>query len=695
MNNINLSEITLSINPLNGTSFKLIEIFSNYGLNTVRVNRYQTNITKLYPNIKFIKSNEDEMFNCDIYIHTSFTDFLEISKKLINLKCQHIISFVKGLYVFNYTHLTYYNEIKYENYDVILNFNISNCNNLILTLDECRNNYNIGGYVLLKPHNLKLEVLKKDQNTFVLKYEGEFSKFMKLHYMIPNYEINQKQNIYDCIHNSLYDLDNVNFTELTYLIEFAINNSKKRIVNHLSYLNTLCALKCFDSISNEYTNRYNKNQIWFHKSERIDNTIIKNVFGNLNYDLEYNSIDINDQIKYNTVINISNDCKELSKLELYSIINSTPILNVEYEKNKCNLDWIIPNKTTFLSKTNIKPEKEFKECVIQNPFHYEHCIKWAINSLELIDKDKYCNEPYNINEIVIYVCKILYFLYEKTIDDIQKTHTLNEVTKKGELYWQFPRKYPETVSYKNIPISFIKLLIKFISDLDHSESEICEMVNNIPEKIIKNESPDMKLFNDTPKQFNIENNVKLIYTFASFRCVNFKIDFNNSYQIIEEFIINKNVVSNFTKFHGIVKAFIEVDKFEKTGVYNNYIIQNNCIEYIPNGPKHIKSCDMDPIMLCPIISIPENHTEWDCEIFKNITIEKIIEYIQDKYNDVYISDIYIGNQQLYPKQSNIEFNNIEGFVSNYNLGKILEMVIIANDKEYNLIQLPNFIYIID
>ena len=41
------------------------------------------------------------------------------------------------------------------------------------------------------------------------------------------------------------------------------------------------------------------------------------------------------------------------------------------------------------------------------------------------------------------------------------------------------------------------------------------------------------------------------------------------------------------------------------------------------------------------------------------------------------------------------YNSIEQFAEENRLENILELVIIANDENYNIVQLPNFIYIIE
>ena len=99
---------------------------------------------------------------------------------------------------------------------------------------------------------------------------------------------------------------------------------------------------------------------------------------------------------------------------------------------------MIPNKTSFLSKNTIKSKKDYKECVIQTPYHYEHCIIWAINILNCIDIEMYYDVD-NIEEIITYIMRIIYCLYEKTITDLQEAHPINELNDKGELYWEFKK----------------------------------------------------------------------------------------------------------------------------------------------------------------------------------------------------------------------------------------------------------------
>ena len=40
----------------------------------------------------------------------------------------------------------------------------------------------------------------------------------------------------------------------------------------------------------------------------------------------------------------------------------------------------------------------------------------------------------NIEEIITYIMRIIYCLYEKTITDLQEAHPINELNDKGELY---------------------------------------------------------------------------------------------------------------------------------------------------------------------------------------------------------------------------------------------------------------------
>ena len=683
MQYIDLSNLTVSIHPLNKVGLSLIKTLSENGLENVRINRYQSNIKELYPNINFIKSEGNEIYNCDLYIHTSFSNFVEVSKTLFNIKCQHIIAFVKGVYIFNYNYLPYFRHNYNEGYDVIVKVKHVN-NGILINLDETRNVYNNGDEICIYPEKVVFKIKDTYQNSLLLEKINNLKPVMKMHYILPCEKKNNLLSIEECINNDKYILDSVNKNDLIDIVNYSKNNPDKRVVNNLQYLDTLCSYKCLDCIQQK-----NIHQIWYYKSIRFNNNIEKNIIGKLNFSVKYNEVSFKDDKKYNHIINITNDCKVSNDLELYSLINNTPFLNVEYENNQCHLNWVIPFKTTFLSKNIIKPMKEFKECVIQAPYHYEHCISWA--------KDVLCqlNHFDNINlvDAVIYILKVLYQIYEKNIIDIQLAHPLEEINEKGQYYWTYPRNYPTKFVYEDISIDLIQSLINFVTCKQYDADIIKEVIKNIDQSIIRNENAI-----ELSKKYNkIDTNKhkELIYTLSSYRCINYHINITNCYEKMISFIINENYISKFILLRGIIKAFEEVENYNKNKQYYNHIISYTDIKYIPEPSKKIFSKELDPIMMCPIIALPNGHDEWDSEILNNMTIIKLIDYINDKYPNIYISEIYGSNKLIYSNGKELEYANLDQFAEENKFEGTVELIVIANDEHYNILQLPKFIYIVE
>ena len=176
----------------------------------------------------------------------------------------------------------------------------------------------------------------------------------------------------------------------------------------------------------------------------------------------------------------------------------------------------------------------------------------------------------------------------------------------------------EKLVYQDIPLNFIKILVKYVSNQDYTINQIEDIISKIPENQIKDyHKNNIELFTSNKNNIDRYKHQNLIYTMSSFRCINFGIPENNSYSNIIDFIQDNNYVSDFIRLRGIISGYNEIDNYEKKGIYKNHIISFVNEEYTPSGPKINRSVDMDPIMMSPVISIPDGHSEWDKYIKKN------------------------------------------------------------------------------